>query len=191
MTKAYANDLQDIVRHKKIADWALKRLNELEVKSWNKKWNKDKELRRKELLAQRDKLAPLDIWANFPAYTKAVEQSKLGNCWERGTVFAQYASEYPEIGASHIYRVEAKGWDHVWSVLTTKKLKVDKYYDLTDLGYSGVVMDGWSEDWWYPNLDNTAVLKIGCWRFGTPFAVGLRVNIQSKYRQFKVQAKCC
>ena len=185
-----AKDLLDVVRHQRIAAAALDKLGALGVKSANKPWNLDKKQRAENLSLFRSTLNDAGYWADFRKYTQWVEMYRIGNCWERGTVFAYYASQDPAIEGSHLYRVQAVGWDHVWSVLTTRQLGINQTYGLEALGASGVVLDGWSEDWWFPNIDNVAAMKIGCWRAGNPFALSLRVRIQTLNRRFQVQARC-
>ncbi|MGL4553473.1 MAG: hypothetical protein ACRC33_20090, partial [Gemmataceae bacterium] len=171
---------------------ALKKLNDLGIRSSNKPWNKDKEQRGQDLGVQRA-TNNQQYWDDFGGYASVIAQSKLGNCWERGTVFAYFASQSPDIGKSHLYRVEAArdGADHVWAVLTTGELTLGSTCHLSDLGKSGVVLDGWTEDWWFPNVGPLDTIAQNCWRGGNPFQLFMRAKIQKWWPKFKVNEKCC
>ncbi len=183
-------EVQHIKRHKRIAESALKKLEDLGVKSWNKPFNSDKKQRRAKIGAIRHQMGQDGHYDNFQAWTERIEGSQLGNCWERGTVFAYYASLHPDIRSSKLYRVECVGWDHVWAVMTRVKLNVGEEYSISDLGTSGVILDGWTQDWWFPNVSAFDTVRLGCWRAGKPFALGVRAKIQTTSRRFEVQTEC-
>jgi hypothetical protein len=108
-------------------------------------------------------------------------------------VFANFASQHAQIGASHIYRVQAApaGADHVWAVMTTQTLTLGNTYSLNAMGVTGIILDGWTEDWWFPNVGPFDTLHLNCWRMGSPFALAIRAKIQVSWDTFRVNEQCC
>ena len=105
--------------------------------------------------------------------------TKLGNCWEKGTVYAYYALQHANIAPSNAYRCTGtNGCDHVWCVLTTNTLIQGNNYTFADIGLTGVVLDGWTEDWWFPNVGPIDRTQVDCWRMAGVFALGVRAKIQ-------------
>jgi hypothetical protein len=143
-------EIAEIKRHKQLAEDALKKLSDIKVRSWNKAWNLNRSGRKQALKAQRAANHATDN--DFQATTTLVTGSRLGNCWERGTMFAYFASlNISDLGnTTHLSRVEDTGWDYVWAVLTTATLAQGQTYTLAQFGTSGVILDGWTEDWWFP-----------------------------------------
>lgn len=166
---------------KEIADSALEKIAKLNVQSSNKFWTPNRTEVGRKLAAQRDV-----GYASEEDVARKISASKVGNCGEKGMAFAWFASRHPKAKGKFIYTVYATDWDHMWAVMTEKKLASDKDLLIVDLGMTGIVMDGWTEDWYFPNMPAFDKLYLNTWRSATPFALWAKNKVETTGRRFRV-----
>jgi hypothetical protein len=167
---------------KAIAETALGKLAAMNIQSSNKFWT-----RNRAEVAQKLHLQRLGLASQWPALVAQVEQSRVGNCGEKGMLFAWFASLHPLAARACIYTVEAVDWDHMWAVVTEKRLARKKELALTDLGATGIVLDGWTEDWYFPNLPTLDKIHLNTWRSATPFAYYVKSKVETQGQHFVVR----
>lgn len=59
-----------------------------------------------------------------------------------------------------------------------------------DFGDDAIVLDGWAEDWWFPNVGKLDTVSNNLWRAGTPFALKVRVS-SKRCNELDVKSKIC
>ncbi len=173
--------------NKGIAEDALEQLSKLDMKSWNKPWNLHKKQRHQALDVQRAVGNRKRLWGDIPNQAQFIKDEaddlgyRVGNCWERATLFADFAAK--DIRTHHfglvVYRAEIVGrFDHVIAILTQKQqLSMNTQMSIkNDFEKAVVILDGWTEDWYFPNLDLQTAIRYGCWRAPNPFAAVVRAK---------------
>jgi hypothetical protein len=177
--------------HKRIAERARSRMSDLDLKSANKPWNLNKAERNQQLTGIRAAYTPV-VWSDISFLAQTTTITKIGNCFERACVFANYARQEAQAinYQCHIYRVSfyaplVPGIDHVVAVLVEPGVNLvicneppNQTYNFDALGTTGIVLDGWTEDWYLPNIGKTDKLRNNCWRMGTPFAEVTRIKYE-------------
>jgi hypothetical protein len=198
-------DLATCQRHKEIAETARKRLSQLEIKSTNKFWQNSRRVYRG-VVTQRYLLGLLDIqgtdlglekgaWAELKDDEFVSDMTftlRAGNCDEKASVFGTLASRDRRSTGSHIYRCAFRPYDHTIAILTVLDDLVIGTTDLTlrDFGPDALVLDGWAEDWWFPNVGKFDTLRYDLWRAGTPFALKVRGS-SKKCNNLTIRSKIC
>lgn len=79
-------------------------------------------------------------------------QSGIGNCDEKGRICYAALRSNPMIGApgSHVSLVEAINYDHVFVVVANAQIA--GAVNLNQIGLTAMIVDGWTQDWYFPNL---------------------------------------
>lgn len=184
-------DRQRAQRHRDIASAARGRLEKLHIKSTNKFWQNSNRVGR-----GLDTNRFVFGYTNAPGHDVGLEQGAwsgleddefvadvtftlgAGNCDEKASVFGVLCSRDGRIGDSRIYRCSFDPYDHVVALLTARADLVEGTtgMKLADFGPEAVVLDGWAEDWWFPNVSTRAKLRDGLWRTCSAFARIVRSN---------------
>lgn len=184
-------DVQTCQRHKRVAETARAQLTQLKIKSNNKFWQTTKTVSRG-LDTQRSAFGYGNVTDNVGiAYGswRPLENDEFiadvtftlgaGNCDEKASVFGVLASRDPRSKGSHIYRCAFSGYDHVIAIMCTiAGLSGRNDLSLRDFGDDAVILDGWAEDWWFPNISVRKTLQYHLWRLGDPFAMKVRASSQ-------------
>lgn len=90
-------------------------------------------------------------------------KSGFGNCTEKAfIVFASLSRNPRLIPNSFVYLASLHTKDHIFVVVTDKGFcnRVG-YSSLSRLSSSTLVVDGWAEDWYFPNLDIISASSLG------------------------------
>jgi hypothetical protein len=181
-----ANVVAAINEHKRIAEGALVQLSRLNMLSMNKPWNVDVVARvNQRAIDTAAANAAAQQGANWDwALANYAANSRVGNCGERGRVFGAFAFNHNLAPADHIYIVNTQtninnGWDHQFAVLTDAVLNINAVYPLAQLGPAGVILDGWTEDWSFPNVGKLDTIWYDCWRAPNPFTLWVREKTRS------------
>lgn len=75
----------------------------------------------------------------------------IGNCDEKGRMcYASLQSNPTLIGTSMVTLCSAINYDHVFVVVTG--FPVGGPTNLPQLGVTAMIVDGWTEDWYFPNI---------------------------------------
>jgi len=74
----------------------------------------------------------------------------IGNCDEKGRMCYAALRSNPLLANSHVTLCEAINYDHVFVVVAN--IAVGGATTLDQLGVTAMVVDGWTEDWYFPNL---------------------------------------
>jgi hypothetical protein len=184
-------DLAICQRHKQIAGFALKQLRQMNIKSTNKFWQKTSRVKRgletsRKLRAVGYNGESYDVGVEDGAWGELADEEFIadltftlgaGNCPEKARVFGVLASRDERIGGSHIYRCHFDGYNHAIAVMTDEELQVGaNNLRFSDFGENAIVLDGWTEDWWFPNVGKLDTIRHNLCRAGTPFAMLVRVS---------------
>lgn len=174
-------DVKQLRINKGIAEDALEQLSELGMRSWNKPWNLNAEERRLNLQIQRNVGNALGYWGDLEKQAQFIKATgqRLGNCWERATLYADFAARDPRTMKYElaIYRAKIVGWDHVIAILAKhKSLPMGVQMAIKNFEDTAVILDGWTEDWYFPNLNLQTAIRYGVWRLPSPFAAVVRVK---------------
>jgi hypothetical protein len=84
----------------------------------------------------------------------------LGNCDEKARICYASLIGNPRItGNSNVTHAESVGYDHIYVLVTDAP--VQPAVNLNTLGVTAMVVDGWTEDWYFPNLSWLAAVRNG------------------------------
>lgn len=76
----------------------------------------------------------------------------VGRCDEKGRIcYAALASNPVLAAQSHVSLISAIGYDHVFVVVADAA--VAGPMNVAALGLTAMIVDGWTEDWYFPNLN--------------------------------------
>jgi len=106
----------------------------------------------------------------------------IGNCDEKGRIcYAALRSNPLILGNSHVSLVQAVNYDHVFVVVADAQ--VAGQINLNQLGVTAMIVDGWTEDWYFPNISfiDAKLNSLG----NTPNPRQLYVRIQIENHQFE------
>src|SRR5262245_49882701 len=165
----------------------LQKLSALHIQSANKLWTKDRAKVASLLAVHRQATKARSANGEFNTPDDRILDkvyrtglSRKGNCDEKGIVYAYFCSLNPACQDSKIYQAYAANWDHAWSVLVPGHINLEllEPYTLKDLGLEAVILDGWTEDWWFPNVPRIDRILQKCWRAENPFAKVIREKIK-------------
>jgi hypothetical protein len=198
-------DLATCQRHKQIAGFALKQLNQMSIKSTNKFWQRTNRVKRG-LVTQRKLRGGgydgegYDLGLEAGAWGDLVSEEFVadltftlgaGNCPEKARVFGVLASRDERIGGSHIYRCHFDPYNHAIAVMTEEDLQVGtNNLRFRNFGENAIVLDGWTEDWWFPNVGKLDTIRYNLWRAATPFAMTVRISSRL-CNNLTIAAKIC
>ncbi|MCK5819137.1 MAG: hypothetical protein KAH18_07755 [Psychromonas sp.] len=101
--------------------------------------------------------------------------SGLGNCGEKAAIC--YCSLYSNptfISNSSVSLAQFIEYDHGCVVVSDPKLKRGRPLEMKNLGITTMVVDGWTEDWYFPNLDMYTALLNNLAHFPSPFQLVMR-----------------
>jgi hypothetical protein len=187
--------------YKHIAEHARKQLSKLKIKSTNKFWQSNSKTK-KGLGTQRtvfgydnDDVSGLGLgqgdWSGLEddAFVADVTFTLgAGNCDEKASVYGVLASRDHRAVGSHIYRCSFSPYDHVIAIMTPLNDLIGQGLTLSDFGDDAIVLDGWAEDWWFPNIDKWDKLSHNLWRTPDPFALKVRGS-SKKCNNLRIQSK--
>lgn len=106
----------------------------------------------------------------------------IGNCDEKGRIcYAALRSNPTILQNSHVSLVEAVNYDHVFVVVADAQVAAAT--DLQQLGVTAMIVDGWTEDWYFPNI-NVITAKLNSLG-NTPNPRQLYVRIMIEKHQFQ------
>ena len=105
----------------------------------------------------------------------------LGNCDEKGKICYLALASDPMLRGSGSYPTlcSAIDYDHVFVVVTNFELGFDSPTNLGGLGLTAMVVDGWTEDWYFPNTDILTTKHYGFGNTPNPRQLVVRCNIKS------------
>jgi hypothetical protein len=83
----------------------------------------------------------------------------LGNCDEKAKICYASLKGNPRITGSHVTLAESINYDHVFVLVTDAP--VAPSVNLNTLGETAMVVDGWTEDWYFPNLSWPSAVRHG------------------------------
>ncbi|AWF81655.1 hypothetical protein BTJ40_12920 [Microbulbifer sp. A4B17] len=77
----------------------------------------------------------------------------FGNCNEKAAICYSSLKSDPYLtdGNHHVTMVGAVGYDHAYCVVSDNPLTPNM--SIRSLGRLAMIVDGWTEDWYFPNLD--------------------------------------
>jgi hypothetical protein len=102
----------------------------------------------------------------------------LGNCDEKGRMCYAALVSNPRIHEnSTVTLCEAINYDHVFVVVTDAPFA--NPVNLSDLDVTTMVVDGWTEDWYFPNLGVTAAILNGLANVPNPRQLYVRIQIRA------------
>jgi hypothetical protein len=172
--------------YKRIAEDVRAKLEKLHIKSSNKFWNLNKAATGAQLGLQR----PPEMGGTGPGYVddqdaaNIISVTKAGNCGEKGMAYGWWATQhgqYAAAGSPRVYTVDLDStgaWDHMWAVMCTANLNVGDTVNLAAFGLTAVMLDGWSEDYYFPNVGKIDSIRLDIWRFQNPFQMFVRGKVK-------------
>lgn len=113
-----------------------------------------------------------------------VSRLGIGNCEDKGLIC--YMSLHGNIllrndAATHIVQlVGTVGWDHTFCIVSDAAIPLNSSVPCSGLGELCVVVDGWTEDWHFPNLGTLDAFRYGAAHKGLPRALWVRDQIKSR-----------
>ncbi len=120
----------------------------MQIKSTNKFWIGTTVAERLQLINDRNN--PLN--ATIIGQVNLTGTSKMGNCGEKAELCyfcAQNATSFTE----KCYLIHCTNYDHAFVIVTSNAIyQPDDTFSLSDLEKLALVVDGWTEDWYFPNL---------------------------------------
>ena len=193
-------------RHKEIAETARKRLSKLKIKSDNKFWQNStrvwqKNVTQRYLLGTTDEIPEDDLGLELGAWDQLRDDEfitdltytlRAGNCGEKASVFGTLASRDRRITGSHIYRCYFDPYEHQIAIMTVLDNLLVGTTNLTlgDFGPDAIVLDGWTEDWWFPNVGKFDRHRYHLCRAGTLFARKVRGS-SKRCNNLTIRSKMC
>ena len=92
-----------------------------------------------------------------------VARTGVGNCEEKASVCYFTLSANPRLSGAqhHVQLVGTVGWDHAFAIVSDNPIVPKTKVDCSDLGYLTVVVDGWVEDWHFPNMSTGDAMRYG------------------------------
>jgi len=101
----------------------------------------------------------------------------IGNCDEKGRICYAALRSNPlmQPPMSNVTLCTAIDYDHVFVVVADMPL--EEATSVKDLGKSAIIVDGWTEDWYFPNLDLLYTKKHGLGNTPNPRQALVRHNI--------------
>lgn len=142
-------ELQVMKSRKKAAESALKFFTDIrQVKSANNPFAFLSTAQINDFYAHRND-SPDTIMDRFNA--SAI--SGIGNCDEKGRMCYAALHGNPRLaGNSQVTLCEAVNYDHVFVIIADGAVG-NAAVELSSLGLTAMVVDGWTEDWYFPNLN--------------------------------------
>ncbi|MEL6998705.1 MAG: hypothetical protein AAFP68_10640 [Pseudomonadota bacterium] len=100
-----------------------------------------------------------------------VARNGVGNCEDKAVVL--YFNLYQNVRLAHskadhnVQIVGSVGWDHAFVIISDVEIRPMHALDCHELGKLCCIVDGWTEDWHFPNLSlnelNDNHLRSPCW----------------------------
>ncbi|MCK5818610.1 MAG: hypothetical protein KAH18_05020 [Psychromonas sp.] len=104
----------------------------------------------------------------------------IGNCGEKASVcYTSLMSNPTLLFDSSLIICEIHGGDHGVVVINDVPLKTNNLFYMRHLRKTTMVVDGWSEDWYFPNLDLKDSLANHLANFPNPLQLAKRHKIKS------------
>jgi hypothetical protein len=110
--------------------------------------------------------ATLDAYRDAPDKSNTITQgfedaarTGLGNCDEKARICYASLASNPRIGGSIVTHAESVNYDHIFVLVTDAP--VPPGVNLNTLGKTAMLVDGWTEDWYFPNLSVITALRNG------------------------------
>ena len=82
----------------------------------------------------------------------AAMREGVGNCHEKARILATSLISNPRLKGCHVKVMSSIDYDHVYVVVTDHEIK-GEVNSLSDLGDNAMIVDGWTEDFYFPNQD--------------------------------------
>ncbi|MGL4551512.1 MAG: hypothetical protein ACRC33_10025 [Gemmataceae bacterium] len=169
-----------VKRYKRIAESVRAKIEKLKIKSTNKFWNLQKKQTDVILTAQRSPEGGGTGagYQDVQDCAQIISASKAGNCGEKGMAYAWWASQHNHYQNDRIYTVTScPHWDHMWAVMCSANLNDNDLCRLSDFGTTAVMLDGWSEDFYFPNVGKLDSIRLNVWRCQNPFQMWVRGKV--------------
>jgi hypothetical protein len=107
----------------------------------------------------------------------ATATSGMGNCDEKGRICYAALIGNPMLNGSHVTLCEAVNYDHVFVIVADAAVAAPLALDT--LGVTAMVVDGWTQDWYFPNLGWGAAKWNSLGNTPNPRQLYVRMNIAS------------
>jgi len=110
----------------------------------------------------------------------------MGNCDEKGRIcYSSLISNPTLLGNSYVSLVSAIEYDHVFVVVADIAIEGAVMFKLKDIGKTGMIVDGWTEDVYFPNISVWAAMRYGLGTTPNPRQLVVRNNIKNhKFAQY-------
>ena len=88
----------------------------------------------------------------------------LGNCDEKGKIVLTGLMGNPQLTLArghHVRLCAGVDYDHVFVVISSQHwfYEFHRNFTIEQIGVDGIVIDGWTEDWYFPNITKWDALK--------------------------------
>ncbi|MCK5819129.1 MAG: hypothetical protein KAH18_07715 [Psychromonas sp.] len=102
----------------------------------------------------------------------------VGNCIEKSAIC--YCSLFANpliINNSVVTLVRISHLDHAFVIISDAPMEVGQLFLINDLDQTTLIVDGWTEDWHFPNLDLFTAIINNLARFASPVQCAVRAKI--------------
>ena len=101
----------------------------------------------------------------------------MGNCDEKGRIcYAALSCNPLLLNTSEVTLCSAVGYDHVFVIVSDGAINGQVF--LSTLGVTAMVVDGWTQDWYFPNLGYITRISQGLGKIPNPRQLYVRGQIE-------------
>ncbi len=100
----------------------------------------------------------------------------IGNCDEKGKICFLSLKSNPRLHGHHVSLSAGLNYDHVFVIVADLPVPPGPFR-IGQMGLTAMIVDGWTEDWYFPNLSVFDSKRYGLGTFANPRQLYVRMQI--------------